>query len=147
MERDVLVGRCGQYEVLGLRVTALAGRVLAPVLEVLGHGVDGDGADRLHQRGLDVLRAATVVPPYERGDDAGDRRQSGDQVGHAGARKACRSGVAQYGDDTAVGLADGARVRQERGGAAAAEAGDRRVDEVGPERQEVVWPEAEGVHL
>jgi hypothetical protein len=86
-------------------MSALARWLPVAGVEVLCLRVDGENADRLHERGLHVLRLAAGRAYDHRGEDPGRRRGAGDKVRERRARELRRIGVAEDGQQPATRLA------------------------------------------
>src|SRR5260370_42166092 len=107
MDDEVVTRRRTDHEVLRLGMSALARWLLVAGVEVLCHRVDGENADRLHDRGLYMLGLAAGRACDQCREDPGPRRYAGDEVRERRARELRCIGVAEDGQQPPVRLGYG----------------------------------------
>ncbi|EAU48638.1 hypothetical protein R2601_03658 [Salipiger bermudensis HTCC2601] len=137
-----------ERKALRRRVARLAMRGLGG-LEILRHGVDGDGGHCLEQRGLDLGAPLprALEAPDQPGHDADHRDQRRRQVADAGAGKAGVVLVAHDRQETAHAESDGVIGGAVAPRTAISEARDRGIDQVGIDRAGHVGAQPQRRHL
>src|SRR5258708_11820594 len=130
MDDEVVPRRGTAQEVLRRGRSALARWLLVAGVEVVCHRVDGENADRLHDRGLYMLGLAAGRACDQCGEDPGRRRYAGDEVRERRARELRCIGVAEDGQQPPVRLAYVFVTGSEGHRTAASESADRREHQV-----------------